>query len=235
MPYSPNVWKDGFDGRTPITAAALTKIEEGIRAASAAADSTMASHDETKRQTQALSAKVGGLENLIRTIRDQLVPIGTVVAYAGQTIPDGWLFCYGQAVKRRDYPELFNALGTTAGSGDGSTTFNIPDWRGKVTYGQGGDGLMLPNVTVGEKEHALTVNEMPSHGHEIVDSNNGNNRWKAAAAGQDIGINGNGYTYATSAGTTVEDRRPYANYVGGNQPFKMRPYGITAYMIIRAK
>lgn len=235
MAYRPNVWKDGPDGRTPITAAALTKIEEGIRVASATADTASTGYMENSKTVQSLSTKAGSLEALIKVIQSQLVPIGTVVAFAGQVVPDGWLFCYGQALKRSEYPELFAALGTTAGIGDGSTTFNIPDWRGKVPYGQGGDGLFLPNVTVGEKEHTLTVNEMPSHGHEIVDSNNGNNRWKAAAAGQDIGINGNGYTYATSAGTTVEDRRPYANYVGGNQPFKMRPYGITAYMIIRAK
>ena len=171
MAYRPNVWKDGPDGRTPITAAALTKIEEGIRVASATADTAVGGYTENSKTVQSLSTKAGSLESLIKVIQSQLVPIGTVVAFAGQVVPDGWLFCYGQALKRSEYPELFAALGTTAGSGDGSTTFNIPDWRGKVTYGQGGDGLFLPNVTVGEKEHTLTVNEMPSHGHEIVDSN----------------------------------------------------------------
>ena len=55
------------------------------------------------------------------------VPVGGIVGYAGSTAPAGWLACNGAAIKRRAYPGLFSIIGTDYGSGDGSTTFNIPD------------------------------------------------------------------------------------------------------------
>ena len=63
------------------------------------------------------------------------VPVGVVSAFAGVNAPAGWLMCAGQAVSRTDYAALFNALSTTYGSGDGSTTFNLPDLRGRVPAG----------------------------------------------------------------------------------------------------
>ncbi len=64
------------------------------------------------------------------------VPVGGVVAYAGTTAPDGWLLCYGQEVSRSTYAGLYSAIGDTYGNGDGSTTFNLPDLRGRVIAGQ---------------------------------------------------------------------------------------------------
>ena len=63
------------------------------------------------------------------------VPAGVVVPFAGATSPSGWLLCHGQAVSRTDYGALFTAIGTTYGTGDGSTTFNLPDLRGRVVAG----------------------------------------------------------------------------------------------------
>lgn len=65
------------------------------------------------------------------------LPIGTVIDYAGTTIPSDYLECDGQAVSRTDYADLFNTIGTSWGNGDGSTTFNVPDLRGRVTIGTG--------------------------------------------------------------------------------------------------
>lgn len=59
--------------------------------------------------------------------------VGTVKAYGGSTAPDGWLFCDGSAISRTTYAELFAVIGTTYGSGDGTTTFNIPN--GKMPLG----------------------------------------------------------------------------------------------------
>jgi len=64
------------------------------------------------------------------------VPVGVVNPFAGATAPSGWLLCYGQAVSRTQYPVLFTTLSTTYGVGDGSTTFNIPDMRGRVVAGE---------------------------------------------------------------------------------------------------
>src|SRR5207245_844317 len=58
------------------------------------------------------------------------VPIGTVIAYAGSTVPAGWLVCDGATLSRTQNTSLFAAIGTAWGSGDGSTTFNLPDLSG---------------------------------------------------------------------------------------------------------
>jgi microcystin-dependent protein len=67
-----------------------------------------------------------------------LTPVGSIVPYAGTDVstPAGWLFCGGQAVSRTTYADLFAVVGTTYGSGDGSTTFNVPDLRGRVVAGK---------------------------------------------------------------------------------------------------
>ena len=63
------------------------------------------------------------------------VPIGGMMAYAGATAPTGWLLCYGQAISRTTYSALFAVIGTAYGVGDGSSTFNLPDKRGRASIG----------------------------------------------------------------------------------------------------
>lgn len=63
------------------------------------------------------------------------LPVGFIGDYGGNSLPAQWLLCYGQAVSRATYAALFLAIGTVYGSGDGSTTFNVPDLRGCVTAG----------------------------------------------------------------------------------------------------
>lgn len=64
-----------------------------------------------------------------------VIPTGTILDYAGTSAPSGYLLCYGQAVSRTTYADLFSLVGTAFGSGDGSTTFNIPDCRGRAKVG----------------------------------------------------------------------------------------------------
>ena len=104
------------------------------------------------------------------------VPVGVVSAFAGVNAPAGWLMCAGQAVSRTDYAALFNALSTTYGVGDGSTTFNLPDLRGRVPAGvdnMGGSAASRLTSTVltasntlgatgGTQTHTLAVGEIPA-------------------------------------------------------------------------
>lgn len=78
-----------------------------------------------------------------------LMPVGIVAPFAGPTAPDGWLLCYGQAVSRTTYAALYNVLGGQHGSGDGSTTFNLPDLRGRVAAGQDDMGGVSANRLTG--------------------------------------------------------------------------------------
>jgi len=68
------------------------------------------------------------------------VPVGTIMPYGGSNPVDGFLLCQGQAVSRTTYSELFAVIGTSFGSGDGSTTFNVPDLREATTKGIGLSG-----------------------------------------------------------------------------------------------
>jgi microcystin-dependent protein len=102
------------------------------------------------------------------------VPPGVIQMFAGSSAPTGFLLCSGAAVSRTGYAALFSAIGTAFGAGDGSTTFNLPDLRGRVIAGLdnmgGSDAGRLSwsntmGTTGGAQTHTLSVSEMPSHTH----------------------------------------------------------------------
>ena len=103
------------------------------------------------------------------------VPPGTVIDFAGATPPAGWLLCAGQEVSRTDFAALFTAIGTTFGIGNGSTTFNVPDCRGRVSVGKDNMGgtpsgrlSNYPNdvgAGFGGQSIAMTADQMPVHSH----------------------------------------------------------------------
>lgn len=98
---------------------------------------------------------------------------GDIKLTGRSTAPTGWLLCDGSAVSRTTYADLFDAIGTAYGTGDGSTTFNLPDGRGRMFIGAGtGTGLTARFLgdTGGAETHQLTLAEMPAHGHKSTES-----------------------------------------------------------------
>lgn len=77
------------------------------------------------------------IEDLKLAIQKPL-PAGTIIPFAGNVVPEGFLICNGAAVSRTTYASLFAAIGTLYGTGDGSTTFNLPDARDRVLQGASG-------------------------------------------------------------------------------------------------
>lgn len=73
------------------------------------------------------------------------VPVGAGMDFWGTTAPAGWVFAYGQALSRTTYAELFAAIGTTYGNGNGSSTFNVPDKRDRASFGKGNMGGTAAN------------------------------------------------------------------------------------------
>ena len=93
------------------------------------------------------------------------VPIGAVFPYVGTTAPTGYLLCQGQAVSRTTYSKLFALTGTAFGAGDGSTTFNVPDLRGRFPIGVAAAGTgSTRGGTGGNIDHTHTG---PSHTHTL--------------------------------------------------------------------
>ncbi len=237
MAYTPNVWRDGPSGRTPITAALLTRIEDGLSSVSSLVDTLLERINAVKTTADGNAAKVKEHTTALQAASAALAPIGAVVPFWGLQEPAGWLLCKGQAVSRTDYKELFAVIGTRSGAGNGSTTFNVPDLRESLIYGVGDSGSFAQTMgaAVGEKSHTLTLAEMPSHSHPLSQDNRAHGfAWGASG---DVHINSpavagaaanNGlYTYQTSWAVT--------RAVGGGQAFPMRPSGVVANYIIRAK
>ena len=100
-------------------------------------------------------------------------PTGSVIAFAGSSAPNGWLLCDGSAVSRADNSLLFSVIGTTFGSGNGSTTFNLPDLRSRVIVGKAetvatGAATLGTNDGIAESSRRLTHSHsatMPGHYH----------------------------------------------------------------------
>lgn len=107
-------------------------------------------------------------EQAVREALTSLIPAGTMILFGGTSTPSGWFWCDGSAYSRTTYAALFAAIGTTWGVGDGSTTFNVPDLRGRAPIGVG-QGSGLTNRTLGsklgEEGHALTLAENGAHTH----------------------------------------------------------------------
>lgn len=150
-------------------------------------------------------------------------PTGSIVAFAGtinkatgaalaspteQEPPFGYLWCYGQAVSRATYANLFAEIGTTYGSGDGATTFNVPDLRGRTIFGldnMGGSdagriGLANTLGTTGGS-NTISTNMLPSHDHSFTPS--GSISWSGSTSTDGSHSHtDNGHTHYNGWGTT---------------------------------
>lgn len=90
------------------------------------------------------------LSNLIKTQLNNAVVIGDIKPSLQTANHGNWLLCDGQAVNRGEYAELFALIGTRFGGGDGTTTFNVPDYRGKFLRGLGGNSAVNFETTQAE-------------------------------------------------------------------------------------
>jgi microcystin-dependent protein len=133
------------------------------------------------------------------------IPPGAMLDFGGTSVPTGFLLCDGTAVSRATYVNLFGAIGTTWCPGDGSTTFNLPDFRRRTAVGSGGSGTGILSNTVGSvggvESHMVGLNEIPDHTHAAQTTNDGAADIGAGpphnnTAGNTSGING--YTGQTA-------------------------------------
>ena len=156
------------------------------------------------------------------------LPAGSIMAWTTATAPSNWLICDGSVVSRATYASLYSVIATTYGVGDGSTTFNLPDLRGRVPVGKNAGTFATLGSSGGEETHTLSISEMPSHTH----GPNGfsffagmNNTIQYAAGSAKFSIDGlMATTGPTGGGGSHNNLQPYLtlNYIikssGANTP-----------------
>ena len=173
---------------------------------------------------------------------------GFIYPLASSVVPEGFLLCDGAEYLRTEYPELFAAIGTIYGSGDGSTTFNVPNLQTRVPVGSG-EGYNLGDIG-GEETHTLTINEMPSHKHAPSnrDSAGSDTTYKrqfttnlhtdsdSTGRGQ-VTTSSNSGEYAMLATTSSDiTGADYTTNVGGSEAHNnMQPYTVINYIIAIGK
>ena len=156
-----------------------------------------------------------------------LPPPGVISAFAGSTAPTGYLICDGSAVSRTTYSALFSVIGTTYGTGDGSTTFNVPDLTGRVAVGKNSGTFSALGGKGGEERHTMSISEMPTHNHTTT----------VNSAAEVSNING----YAASSqsmffgtdrsATTANYSSAMQNTGGGSSFNNLQPYTVINYII----
>ena len=109
--------------------------------------------------------EIGNADSAIQT------PTGLINPYAGLTAPTGWLICDGASVSRTTYASLFSVISTAYGAGDGSTTFGLPNLKGRLPVGLDSTQTEFDAMgeTGGVKSTTLTTSHLPSHTHSTPD------------------------------------------------------------------
>lgn len=148
--------------------------------------------------------------------------IGEIKMWPLVSPPTGWQVCDGSAINRTTYPKLFALIGTTYGVGNGSTTFNVPNMKGRVPvgYDSGQTEFDAIGETGGAKTHTLTSAQIPAHVHP------------ASSGGFTLG--GTSGAYAIQGGATYGfgfDANTAANTGGGGAHNILQPYFTTQYII----
>lgn len=164
------------------------------------------------------------------------LPSGTMAMFGAPAAPSGWLICDGLAYSRTTYAGLYAAIGTTYGAGDGSTTFNVPDLRGRVPVGEGnGSGLSsrLIGSVGGEENHILSTAEMPVHSHTGYTGTGGTGTYVTTVTARAIYAGGgaNGAFYASTSSSDYHNHTisPEGSGYGHNN---MQPF-VVVNMIIK--
>lgn len=219
-------------GNSPLQTVAQT-VTGAINELFGHATDVQGAIDEVNGKVDVDSARIGALETtvgdnnagLVKDVNDLqtevaglALPSGMITPYGGATAPNGWLLCDGTAVSRETYADLFAVIGTAFGSGDGSTTFNVPDMRECTAKGAGlyggtvGAHVDADGIAVGE----FLDDRVESHTHTYTERYNAMGYVQGGTV--EMYNDGNATTLATSTnggryGDTTEVKSIGVNYI----------------------
>lgn len=146
-------------------------------------------------------------------------PSGTIIMFGGTSVPSGYMLCDGSAISRTTFATLFSVIGQNYGLGNGTTTFNLPDFRGLFPRGVNGSATNDPDAgtrtsvngsNVGNNVGSFQASQIQSHAHNITGINSAGGTVRATIAGGGTSIN-----YATDAagGNQTNPSNLYVNFI----------------------
>lgn len=149
--------------------------------------------------------------------------IGEIRMFGGNFAPANWAFCNGQLMSISQFEALYNLIGTTYG-GDGTTTFGLPDLRGRIPV-HVGNGFVQGQL-VGEETHLLTVQELPSHTHSVMGMGQGTTN----SVSGNLYAGGGLQAYKPSPSATM-NAAVVQNNAGGQPHDNMMPFTAVSFII----
>lgn len=221
MPLENAAFINGLDATNPAAGDALGQADDHLRLIKAAVKATFpnvtAAVTLTHNEINGLPARMTTVEALV-TGGANIYP-GEIRMYGGATAPSKWLLCQGQTLSRTTYASLFAVIGTAYGSGDGSTTFRLPDFRSRYARGANGDlgasagSLSVTTSSAGVHSHggstgstSLTLEQLPSHSHSGTTGDAGNhNHGIVRPSGIGVVAGGSGSWSGTSVETSFTE------------------------------
>lgn len=188
--------------------AALADKADAAATTSALAGKADASHTHTIANVTDLQTKL-----------DAAAPVGALGSFARNTAPTGWLKANGAAVSRTTYAALFTAIGTTFGTGDGSTTFNLPDLRGEFIRGWDDSSGVDSGRAFGS-----------SQGHALQNHSHGQTVGSSTAGGSIVGPSSQ---VSTTQGEVATTRQTTTSGTNGTFAFETRPRNVALLICIK--
>lgn len=228
------VWVGSADGviAAPISMVPSASVLQAMLANNAAGTDgarIVGYYDTVNLNATTVDAMLTLLQSHIPDTATGLVPPGAMLDFGGVTPPAGYLLCDGTAVSRTTYSDLFTAIGTTWGIGDGFTTFNLPNMTRRVSVGSGGTAtspVFTGNATGdlgGEEVHTMTTGELAAHNHPGSSWNLNSNK-----SGVDVSD-----VASYSAGSPAANTPVTVASQGSSTPFNVMQKGAVVTKIIK--
>lgn len=171
------------------------------------------------------------------------IPTATIIPWTDGTVPTGFLECDGSNVSRTTYADLFAVVGTTYGSGDGSTTFGLPDLQDKIAVGKSGTKALAStggaenqtpagnlSVSVSVSNHTLNSGQMPQHRHTVRKSRIAAGTGWYGTYFQQVSPNTQNSSYAGSSQSHNHGNNASGNFSGDSLSV-LQPYMALIYII----
>lgn len=161
------------------------------------------------------------------------LPAGSIMAWGTNTPPANWLIADGSAVSRETYSSLFAVIGTQYGAGNGTTTFNLPDLRGRVPVGRNGGTFGTLGATGGAETQTLTEAQLPPHRHKVRTNTTAASVYSSTpnSTTQDLDANEGTVLNVFWSGSTAHGLRGTGSIGSGEAHNNLQPYQVVNYII----